>query len=199
MPQRESGTQLHVHDAGPGLHSIVHPDSPLLLSAMDTADAAVSTTDRPVTPVTPPDAPRVLLSRTDILSTRDLRSEIVPTDEWRPGSAVRVVALYAEARDLLERFLEDQQERHVAENVRAYMCALCIVDDNDVPLFTIDDVKALGMKNALVIDRIFSACTRLNSLSDKAVDSEVKNFASEGSDSSLLPSPLRSSDAFPES
>lgn len=134
------------------------------------------------------DALRTLLTRDDILDADDLRFETVPTDEWKQGTAVRVVQLYAEARDELEQFLTSGTSAKDLRNIRARFASMCVVNEKNERLFTEADVTRLGMKSAIVIDRIFQAAQRVNEVSDAAVASKAENSPSEGSDTSSSPS-----------
>lgn len=123
-----------------------------------------------------------LLGRDAILGADDLRYEVVPCPEW--GGDVRIRSLTGAQRDRFEVQLGQQAglggtgKPNVAglDNVRASLLALCIVDEDGQPLFTAADVAALGGKNALVIERLFTAARRLSGLTDGDVEELTENF-----------------------
>jgi len=129
-----------------------------------------------------------LLTREEILQAEDLPTEDVPVPEW--GGTVRVRALKGYERDKFEDSVTDQEggtARVIAENLRAKLVALSIVDEQGKRLFSEDDVRRLGGKSAKALDRVFSVAQRLSGISSDDVDELVKNSgagpsASSGSD-----------------
>jgi hypothetical protein len=118
------------------------------------------------------------------------RFKDVAVDEWKPGGIVRVSSLSAEMRDLLENELARQREAGMNENLRAFYVWLCAVNPAGERLFdNVEQVAVLGRKSARPIERIFTETLKLNDLSEQAVESEAKNSAGEGSDTSSSPSP----------
>lgn len=71
-------------------------------------------------------------------------------------------------------------------NARAKLIVLCAVDEGGRPLFTEDDVRALGRKAAKPLDRLFDACRRLAGLSEDDVDRLTEDFGSAQSDDSTI-------------
>ena len=51
----------------------------------------------------------------------------------------------------------------------------CLCDEKGETLFTNDDLSALGEKNALVLDRLFTECMKLNGFAKDAVEEAAKN------------------------
>lgn len=125
------------------------------------------------------------LSREDILSSDDIAYTDVPVPEW--GGDVRVGTMGGKARDYWDLFLcndTDEDDKLHAENVRATLVALCAVDENDVLLFTRDDVIALGEKSSTALDRVYTAARKLNRLLTKSVEDVEKNSDGDRSDDS---------------
>ena len=119
--------------------------------------------------------------REQILAADDLPVEEVEVPEW--GVTVWVRSLMAHERDALEAvFLRDSEAS--LENLRARLCAMCIVDENGERVFTDADAQVLGRKSARALDRVFEVAQRLNGMSARDVDDLVGNSATGPSGSS---------------
>jgi len=123
------------------------------------------------------------LGRDAILRATALKTEEVRVPEWMdPGSgadAVLVQELTGLGRDEWEASLAVQRGgtwvRDVA-NMRAKLVARCVVDpDTREPLFTQQDVHALGGLSAAALDRVADAAYRLSGLNEAAVEDAAKN------------------------
>ena len=64
-------------------------------------------------------------------------------------------------------------------NARAKLIVLCAVDGTGRPLFTTEDVKALGAKNAKVISRLFDAARKLAGMTEEDVEKLSENFGAD--------------------
>lgn len=125
---------------------------------------------------TPPaDAPKRLLSRTDILGASDTKYEVVHVPEWGKDAYVRVRSMKAGDRDQMERAITDADEQVSSRQVRARIVSLCVVDDEGKPLFTKDDVALLAERHVAPMQRIFEAVALLNAFSNEDVESLAKN------------------------
>lgn len=123
------------------------------------------------------------LTREQILEADDTQYETVACPEW--GGDVRLRSIRGSQRDAYEQSMLEQRgsDRKVnLRNARAKLIVLCAVDETGRPLFTTDDLRALGAKNAKPIDRLFSACQKLAGLSDDDVDRLTENFDDDPSD-----------------
>ena len=126
-----------------------------------------------------------LLTRGEILSADDLRSERVKVPEW--GGEIIVKALNGEQRDQWEASIVTRQGDDViieSKNLRAKLVAICVVDENDKPLFTEADVEALGKKSAAALDRVVDVAKSISKIADGDLDDLGKDLASTGSDAS---------------
>lgn len=115
------------------------------------------------------------LNREAILKADDLKRESVDVMEW--GGSVLVKQLTASERDRFESklFVGDGINRKVnQENLRAKLCALCIVGDDGKRLFTDEDVTALGNKSAGALNRVFEVAQRINGMGAEAVEEAKK-------------------------
>lgn len=125
------------------------------------------------------------LSRDAILSAEDRDYDEVDCPEW--GGKVRLRSISGAERDTFEQGLIQQRgnNRQVnMRNARAKLIVLCAVDEGGQKLFTEDDVRGLGRKNAKPLDRLFDACQKLAGLSEDDVDKLTEDFdETQGDDS----------------
>lgn len=129
-----------------------------------------------------------VLDRAGILGAEDARVEPVEVPEW--GGTVLVRALTAAERDHYEAgLLEERTEQRPRgpggkrkgtrqtlgislgrlENARAKLVVLCVVNQRGERLFGDDDVKALGAKSALALNRVYEMARDLAGLTDEDV------------------------------
>lgn len=122
-----------------------------------------------------------LLGREDIVNIKDDTTyEIVPTPEWRPGSAVRVKSLSSEERDDFEEsFIKRGKKSKETEvsyaNMRAKLAVRAIVDNDGKRVFGDHEAAALGKRNGAVLDRIFNVVTSISGMSDQDVQELLGN------------------------
>ena len=140
-----------------------------------------------------------LASREMILAARDIGYQDIDMGDipgWE-GVIVRVKDLTGAERDRLEAGLVQEKQVHVGkkiktkqsmnmDNVRARFCAACIVDESMNLIFSADDVRALGKKSAIALDRIFAVIKDRNGLSDEDVEELAENFTNGQGDASLI-------------
>ena len=127
-----------------------------------------------------------LLTRDDILSAKDLKHEDVDVPEW--GGTVRVRGLKGVERDEFESSIvvtnPDGTTRVESKAMRARLCSLTVVGENDVRLFTADDVAALGQKSAAALERVFDVAMKLAGMSKDEVDKLGKDSEETPADDS---------------
>lgn len=127
------------------------------------------------------------LSREAILNAEDLVTEDVEVPEW--GGVVCVKTLRGRQRDEFERSTVIRKGNNVRQNMdnfRAKLIALCVVDEDETPIFTAKDVHGLGLKSAAALERVFEVCTRLNGMTKKDVEDLTGDFDDDQSDSSTI-------------
>ena len=126
-----------------------------------------------------------ILSRDAILAAEDRTFEEVACPEW--GGSVRIRSITGTQRDTYEQSLIQQRgnsRQMNLRNARAKLIVMCAVDAEGRPLFTEDDIRALGRKNAKPLERLFDACRKLAGLSEDDVDKLTEDFdATQGDDS----------------
>jgi hypothetical protein len=131
-----------------------------------------------------------LLSKDQILTADDLPSEDVDVPQW--GGTVRLRGLTGTERDAYEVSMIKAREGNLEanlQNVRAGLIAKCIVGEDGQRLFTDGEVKRLGMKAGVVLDRLFAVASRLSGLSRSDVDELAGNLDEDRSESSTSDSP----------
>lgn len=117
--------------------------------------------------------------RDQILQAEDRPWIDVPAPEWGLA-AVRIISMSGADRDSweAEALIRRSQLEGTARlrNMRAELVARCAVDpQSGERIFGEDDIEALGKKSAKVLDRLFAAATRLNSVSDEDIKALEKN------------------------
>lgn len=125
-----------------------------------------------------------LLTRQEILSIRDIRTETVFVPEW--GGSVKIKAMTGKERDAWETALFQIDGKDVKmnkENLRAKLVALTVVDEAGQRLFTEADVEALGSKSAAALDRVYQASQKLSGLTPDDIKEMEKNLETDHSDS----------------
>jgi hypothetical protein len=124
-----------------------------------------------------------LLNRDQILEAEDREFVEVPCPEW--GGDVRLRSITGTQRDRYEQSLMSSNgadRKMNLTNARVKLIVLCAVDETGRPLFTSEDVQALGRKNAAPIDRLFDACRKLSGMSAEDVDRMTEDFGATPDD-----------------
>lgn len=128
-----------------------------------------------------------LLTREQILTVKDIETEIVPVPEW--GGEVIVKGLSGADRDKYETSLYDQQGKKMKiklDNVKARLVAYSVVDENGKRIFSEADIVELGKKSAKALNRIADVSQKLSGVTKEDMDDLTKN--SEATTSDDLPS-----------
>ena len=107
------------------------------------------------------------LTREQILAAEDLPQEEV--EVW--GGTVLVRALTAAEFHKLTRESDRKAKTPDAlESMFAlHLVAACVIDDAGKQIFTRDDVQALADKGWPAVQKVFTACLRLNGLGEDVV------------------------------
>lgn len=123
------------------------------------------------------------LTRDQILETDDRKYDTVECPEW--GGTVRLRSITGTQRDAYEESLvrtNGSDRKMNLRNARAKMIILCAVDQAGRPLFTSEDLSALGRKNAAPLDRLFDACQALVGMSKRDVEKLTEDFGAAQSE-----------------
>ena len=116
------------------------------------------------------------LTRDAILKAAVLKTEDVPVPEW--GGSVLVRELRGRERDEWEASLAVQRGQKMVPdvaNMRAKLVARTVIDADGEPVFTQQDVSALGELSAAALDRVFEVASRLSALNPDQVEELGKN------------------------
>jgi hypothetical protein len=116
-----------------------------------------------------------MLTRDQILSAKDIRTETVDVPEW--GGEVMVRELDGRGRDAYDQRIianKGKDDKVRMDGLRASLVALAVCDAELKPVFTEADIPALNAKSANAIRRVFEAAAALNGLAD---DSEAEASA----------------------
>lgn len=113
------------------------------------------------------------LSITDILNKDDVKTKVIDIPEW--GGSVEIRSMTGEARDAYEesvfKRLENGEYERDLSNARAKLIAACVYGPDGTRMFKSDaQIKALGSKSAIVLDRLFTECQNLNAISQQDMD-----------------------------
>ena len=113
-----------------------------------------------------------MLSKKDILTADDLPHQDVEVPEW--GGTVRVRTMTGTERDAFEGETYTGDGANTI-NMRARMCARCIIGEDGERLFEDRDMAELGAKSAAALDRVFAVAQALNGFSDSDIEELEKN------------------------
>jgi len=124
-----------------------------------------------------------LLTRDAILKAEDLKVEKVEVPEW--GGDVYIAEMTGDARDEFEQYVNAQREtKQQYVHIRAALVAMCAVNEKRERLFSYEDMKALGQKNGLILDRLFDVANKINKIFGVAREDVAKNSETPRGDSS---------------
>lgn len=127
-----------------------------------------------------------LLNREAILEADDVEYDEIDVPEW--GGSVRLKSIRGNQRDAYEASIVTQNgtdSKINLRNARAKLIVMCAIDEDGRPLFTSEDISALGRKNAKPLDRLFDACQKLAGLSPDDVKKLTENFDETPDDEGL--------------
>ena len=127
-----------------------------------------------------------MLNKDQILKADDLKTSIVDVPEW--GGKVKIKQMTGSERDAFEQatYRKNGKDYEVnMKDMRARLCASCIIDDKGVRIFDDADIVELSKKSAIVLDRLFAACQELNSISQKDVEELGKELGQTQTDGSI--------------
>ena len=113
-----------------------------------------------------------ILSRDAILSSDDLKKEVVKVPEW--GGEVLIATMTGAARDAWVQCLVTIKTTNLA-NIRARLVAATAVDESGERLFSDKDAEVLGKKSAAALDRCVKVAQKLNKLTENDLEDLSKN------------------------
>ena len=126
---------------------------------------------------------RKYVTRSSVDAARDLKYEDVHVPEWKDETGAewaRVRGLTGKGRSIylagLVNMDSDGERSLNLELSDLRIAALCLVDENDVPLYSVDEIEALGAKDANPVNRIVAAAQRLSAITSADVGKAAENL-----------------------
>ena len=107
--------------------------------------------------------------------------EEVPLPELGDGVVIRVRGMTTRERSEFERQFVSKSGTRLdgrTQEMRERLLVWACVDENNLPLFNMADIRALGEQNSIVTERIVDVAQRLCGMGKSDVEELVKN--SEG-------------------
>lgn len=123
------------------------------------------------------------LTADEIFEVDDTKYDEVECPEW--GGTVRLRSIRGTQRDAYEESVisgNGADRKMNLRNARAKLIVLCAVGEDGRPLFTAEDVRRLGAKNAAPIDRLFDACRKLAGMTEQDVERLSEDFGATRDD-----------------
>ena len=121
---------------------------------------------------------RKVIERGAFLQPLSVPREDVQVPELGEGCVIPVWGMTAGERTRFEQGLLDKNGKQSAakvQEVRARLLVACCRNDDGTPLFTMDDIAAIGQQRADVIERIVNVAQRLSGFSNADIEATAKN------------------------
>ena len=115
------------------------------------------------------------LTREQILGADDRKNETVDVPEW--GGAVKVRSMSGAEAEKYTEIVSEEGRSGVAN--LALLVSMCVVDEDNKPLFSDEDIKALAEKDINVLNAVATACMKVNGFEHEKVAAGLKETASE--------------------
>ena len=121
------------------------------------------------------------LTKEEILATQDLPFEDVLVPEWG-NKKVRVIGMNAkDAQEYSSRLVSVDSKGRVQklhlESVMTDLLVRTLVDGNNQPLFSTNEIEALGRKSAVVLTRLAEIAQRLSGMGETAQQAVKENLS----------------------
>ena len=126
------------------------------------------------------------LSRDDILTAKDIQTEVVSVPEWK--GKVRVRGLNAAQRDKYQISLLQEPGKSIKlalDNATSKLVSLCVVEGKGKRLFSQADIVKLSKKSGAALNRIYTVAQRLSGLGEDDIRELIENFTEGQSESSI--------------
>ena len=121
---------------------------------------------------------RKVIDRAAFLEHSTIPREDVPVPEFGEGAVVPVWGMSAGERTRFEQSLlgkDGKQSKALLAEIRARLVVASCRNDDGSPIFTMDDVQAIGAKRADIIERIVNVAQRLSGFSNTDLEAAAKN------------------------
>jgi len=117
-----------------------------------------------------------LLTKEAILNSTDRATKIVEVPAW--GGSVTLQEMTGRQRDRFESIVLNEKVRRTIPDLKAWLVAQSIVDEQGNLMFTESEVGKLAEKSALALFDIVKHIRELNGLEASAVETAEKNSES---------------------
>lgn len=114
-----------------------------------------------------------MLNRDAILAAQDRKTVDVEVPEW--GGTVRVQSMNGAERDAFGSSLVTPDGKQNLAHYREKLLVACVVGEDGKPLFTLNDLEALGAKSAVALKRVHDAADALNTIGPDEIAAAEKN------------------------
>lgn len=114
-----------------------------------------------------------VLGRADILGAQDRKPIRVEVPEW--GGVVYVRHMSAAAKDRFDAAARDEKGKFIQELWRARVAAATMVDADGHLLFSEEDVRALGERSQIALDRVVAVANGANAMDGTAIEELAGN------------------------
>ncbi len=134
-----------------------------------------------------------ILTREQIEAIDDLKVKMVevPVPEW--GGSVYIRPMTVRELDDYSNAVVRAKEKGLPD-FRSRLVAYCLCDEKGERLFSDADVDALSRHNAVVVNRLYEACDKLNDISPRKVEEVGGNSVAGQPESSGSGSPATSTE-----
>lgn len=110
------------------------------------------------------------MTKEQIEKADDRPTKEVEVPEW--GGSVRIRVWSGKERERVEQMTNGKS---VQQCVRAAIAAMSIVDENNRPVFTQEDIQRLAEKSGTALERVLNAALELNAIRDQDIEAIAKN------------------------
>lgn len=126
-----------------------------------------------------------ILTKEQIEAIDDMTSKTVEVEvpEW--GGSVRLRPMTVTELDEYSNAIVRAKLTGLAD-FRSRLVAYCMCDANGVRLFDEEHIKGLAKHNAVIVNRLYEECDRLNDISPRKVEQIAGNSEAGQSESSAL-------------
>lgn len=136
--------------------------------------------DSPVEKQTPTTQPATvaMLTREQILSSQDIKMELVDMTKFGWPGFVYVCGLTGAAHSAWERSLvryEEGKPKPTLANARAKMLVRCVVTEQKQTIFEETDIERLSTKSCEAISYLYDVARRLSGLREEDAKELIKN------------------------
>jgi len=119
-----------------------------------------------------------VISREAFLAPAAVPAERVPLPEFGEDSYVNVHGMTAKARSQFEQQFQTKGGKQSArrlQEVRQRLLVACCKDDDGQPIFTVEDIEAIGGQSSAVVERIVNVAMRLCGMKEDDIETLAGN------------------------